>query len=114
MNDLADIAANYSPTVVLGLIFWKVMTAAFAFHVQSLAEQRKDLVDHMKTTCEARGPRILPAALLALLLLAAPGCTSGQGGSVGDFSLQTPIGSFTFRTWTVTPANTAPTTRPIN
>lgn len=111
MTNFADSLPGLSTSVALALIFWRVLKQALDFHRRSLHEQRLDMLQHMETVCRSRQhaappadkPPLLPlAAVLCLSLL--PGCTAGQGGTVGDFALTTPLGSVVFKTWVVTPS----------
>lgn len=110
MDKFISSLPGLAPSVALALIFWRILNQALDFHRRSLHEQRRDLLEHMAAVCrsprppvaQAARPPVLPAAAALLLLLAA-GCKAGQGGSVGDFNLTTPLGSVAFRTWTVTP-----------
>jgi hypothetical protein len=86
------------------------MRAQRADLLQALADQRKDFITSLKTIRESC---LKPSLnLLMLLLLLLPGCTAGQGGTLGDFSLTTPLGSMSIKTVNITPASPAlPCTR---
>ena len=120
MDKLVAMLPSMAPSVALALIFWRVLNQALDFHRRSLREQRQDLLDHMASVCraprppvaQAIRPPVLPVAAALLLFLVA-GCKAGQGGTIGDFNLTTPLGSVAFRTWSVTPATPVPTTQPL-
>ena len=56
---------------------------------------------------------VLTAVVAGVVALFAHGCTAGQGGTLSDFSLTTPLGSMTLKAGSVSPAVPAPTSRPV-
>jgi len=114
-----DLVKSNGPAAAVAIVgFWLInrLLAGFAAALvdqrqafdQALADQRKDFLQDLQTvraSCLKQSANLI--ALFCLLLFAA-GC-NGQGGTVADFTLATPIGNLAWKAWTVTPSSTLQT-----
>jgi len=86
--------------------FSKALDHMHGQHTAVIEEQRKDFLRELK---EVRGTCLRSKAALALLsLILIPGCVSGNGGTLSDFSLTTALGSLSWKAWQVGPTEPPP------